>query len=145
MRGSVRLDIGRPDHLAPLLGFVCDELAEVSRRAGKDRAAEVDESRLQLRIVETSVDLTVKSVDDLNGRLLGCTDAKYRARFVTWDEVAYCRDVWQPLPSCCVVTANGRNLPALICSTVSDVEPNRTCTCPPSKSLSTAPPPRYGT
>jgi hypothetical protein len=38
-----------------------------------------------------------------------------------------------------VVTANGRNLPALICSIVRDVEPNKTCTCPPSKPLSTPP------
>src|SRR5262245_26980527 len=44
-----------------------------------------------------------------------------------------------------VVTANGRSLPALICSIVSDVEPNRTCTCPPSRSVITGPPPRYGT
>ena len=28
----LRLDIGRPDHLAPLLGFLSDELAEVGRR-----------------------------------------------------------------------------------------------------------------
>jgi hypothetical protein len=27
--GSFRLDAGRPDHLAPLLGFFGDELAEV--------------------------------------------------------------------------------------------------------------------
>src|SRR5262249_59399795 len=30
---SVRLDAGELDHLGPLLGFVGDELAEVSRRA----------------------------------------------------------------------------------------------------------------
>src|SRR5262245_52521890 len=28
-RDSLRLDVGRPDHLAPLLGFIGDELAEV--------------------------------------------------------------------------------------------------------------------
>src|SRR5262245_44069630 len=31
----LRLDVGGPDHLAPLLGFVGDELAEVRRRACK--------------------------------------------------------------------------------------------------------------
>ena len=29
MSGSLCLDVGRPDHLAPLLGFVGDKLAEV--------------------------------------------------------------------------------------------------------------------
>ena len=29
----LRLDVGRPDHLAPLLGFFSNELAEVRRRA----------------------------------------------------------------------------------------------------------------
>ena len=37
--GLLRLDVGRPDHLAPFLGFVGDELAEVGGRAGKHRAA----------------------------------------------------------------------------------------------------------
>ena len=31
--GSFRLDVGRPDHLAPLLGFFRDELAEIGGRA----------------------------------------------------------------------------------------------------------------
>ena len=33
----LRLDVGRPDHLGPFLGFVGDELAEVGGRAGKHR------------------------------------------------------------------------------------------------------------
>jgi hypothetical protein len=33
--GSLGFDVGRPDHLAPLLGFVRDELAEVGGRAYK--------------------------------------------------------------------------------------------------------------
>src|SRR5262245_54398196 len=37
--GSLRLDVGRPDHLGPLLGLVGDELAEVGGRARKRRAA----------------------------------------------------------------------------------------------------------
>ena len=35
------LNVGRPDHLAPLLGFVGDELAEVSGGAGKLRVLAV--------------------------------------------------------------------------------------------------------
>jgi hypothetical protein len=44
----------------------------------KGAAAEIDQSCLQLLIVETSVDLSVKFVDDLNRRLLARTEAKYR-------------------------------------------------------------------
>src|SRR5262245_24109065 len=34
---SLRFDVGRPDHLAPLLCFFADELAEVGGRARKRR------------------------------------------------------------------------------------------------------------
>src|SRR6476646_9304617 len=92
--GLVRLDVGPPDHFAPLLGVGCDELVEVGRRARRRRAAEVDQPCLQLRIVETNVDLFVELVDDFNRRFLRCTEAEYRAGFVTWDEVAHGRDIW---------------------------------------------------
>src|SRR5439155_17228620 len=38
---SLSLDIRGADHLAPLFGFVGDQLAEVGRRTGKHNAAEV--------------------------------------------------------------------------------------------------------
>ena len=38
-RGSLRLDIGRADHIAPPLGFVGDKLAKIGRRTRKQRAA----------------------------------------------------------------------------------------------------------
>src|SRR5262245_29846843 len=44
--GSLRLDAGGLDHLAPFLGFRGDEPAEVRRRARKRRAAEVVQTRL---------------------------------------------------------------------------------------------------
>src|SRR5215471_5756283 len=45
-RQSLRLDVGRPDHLGPLPGFVGDELAEVAGRAWKLGAAKVGKARL---------------------------------------------------------------------------------------------------
>ena len=43
MRGS--LAAGRPDHLAPLLRFVGEELSKVGGRAGNHRAAQIGEAR----------------------------------------------------------------------------------------------------
>src|SRR5262245_1008981 len=47
---SVCLDVGRADHLAPLLGFCGDEFAEVGRRADKRCAAQVGQPLLNLGI-----------------------------------------------------------------------------------------------
>jgi hypothetical protein len=49
-RSLLRLDVGRPDHLGPLLGFVGDERAELGGRAHQRRAAEFGEPRLDLGI-----------------------------------------------------------------------------------------------
>src|SRR5262249_36611414 len=54
---SPRLDAGRPDPLAPLLGFLGNELAEVGGRAGKHGAAQFNKPRLQLGIGKGGVDL----------------------------------------------------------------------------------------
>src|SRR5215475_10139960 len=70
-RGSLHLDVGGPDHLAPFLGFLGDELAEVGRRADKRCASEVSEPRLDFGIGEGRVDLLVELVDDLSWRGLG--------------------------------------------------------------------------
>src|SRR5215831_4839940 len=42
----LRLDVGSPDHLAPLLGFVGDQLAELGRRPREHYAPQVGKSRL---------------------------------------------------------------------------------------------------
>src|SRR5262245_59454254 len=41
---SVCLDVGRPDHLGPFLGFVGDELAKIGGRARKPRTATFSET-----------------------------------------------------------------------------------------------------
>ena len=38
---SLRLDVGRTDHLAPLLGFIGEQLAEVGRRARKHSTPDI--------------------------------------------------------------------------------------------------------
>src|SRR5262249_61250087 len=63
----VDFDIGRPDHLGPLLGFICDEFAEVGGRADERCASEVSQPSLDLGIGEARVDLLVEPVDDFGG------------------------------------------------------------------------------
>ena len=73
--GLVRLGAGELDHLAPLLGLIGDELAEVGGRARKHRAAHVGDPRLDLGIGEARIDLLVELVDDFGGRVLGRAEA----------------------------------------------------------------------
>jgi hypothetical protein len=72
---SVRLDAGELDHLRPFLGFVGDELAKVGGREREHVATQVGKPRLDLRIGEASVDLSVELVDDLGRRGLRCAAA----------------------------------------------------------------------
>src|SRR5215831_12944177 len=83
---SLRLDAGELDHLAPLLGFVCDHLGELSRRSRQRLAAEVSETGLHLGVVESRVDLLVELVDDLGRRGPRCADAEPTARLVASDK-----------------------------------------------------------
>src|SRR5262245_17139028 len=94
---SFRLDVSGPDHLGPLLGVVGDELPELGRRADKRCASKIGKPRRKLGIDEADVDLFVEFVDDRSGRFLRNTKTKHRARFVTGNEIAHGRDVWQPL------------------------------------------------
>ena len=59
---SFGLDVGRPDHLAPLFGLVGDKLTEVGGRAWKHCATKVGKPRLDFGIGEARVDLRVELV-----------------------------------------------------------------------------------
>src|SRR5215831_9006243 len=76
---SLRLDVGRPDHLSPLLDFFGNERLEIARRATEDNAAQVGELSLQLGIGEARIDLLVELVDDLGRRLCWCAEAEIAA------------------------------------------------------------------
>src|SRR5262249_54996265 len=56
---SVCLDVGRPDHRAPLLSFVDEQLIEVAGRAWKGGGTQLGEPRLHLGIGEGRIDLLV--------------------------------------------------------------------------------------
>src|SRR6202022_4699177 len=89
----LRLDVGRSNHLAPLLGFLRDELSEIGRRAAKHRAVQVGKPYLDLGIGEAGTDLLVQLVDYLGGRILGRAEAKERTRLVAWDGLSDGRDI----------------------------------------------------
>ncbi len=61
-RALLRLDVGRSDHPAPLLGFRGDEVPEVCGRARNRDAAQIGEPRLHLGIGEARVNLLVDFV-----------------------------------------------------------------------------------
>jgi len=65
---SLRLDVEGPDDVAPLLGFLGDELAKVGGRTRKHGAVEIGKPRLDLGIGEAGIDLLVELVDDFGGR-----------------------------------------------------------------------------
>src|SRR5262249_60591981 len=76
LAGSLRLDVGRPDYLAPLLGFVGGELSKVGGRAWKHRAAQGGEARLVLGVSGGGSEfLGVFRGDFGGGRLWGRGDA----------------------------------------------------------------------
>src|SRR6516225_5153107 len=88
---SVRLDVEGPDHLAPLLGFVSDELCEVGGRA-RQRLAEVSQTDLHLGVGEGRIDLLVELLDDLGWRVPGNADAIPRCRLVARQEFSHSWD-----------------------------------------------------
>ena len=71
---SLRLDVGRPDHLRPLFLVIYDESREVGRRAWKHRPAKIGKSCLDLGISEGGIDFLVELVDDFGRRVLGNAD-----------------------------------------------------------------------
>src|SRR5262245_56330024 len=64
---SVGLDVGRADHLAPFFSFVRDELSEIGRRTRYPGDSEIGEPRLDLGIVERTLDFAVEPADKLRG------------------------------------------------------------------------------
>src|SRR5262245_54391870 len=90
---SFRLDTRELDHLAPLLGVIGDELAEVGGRAWKCSGTQLGEPRLHLGIGESRVDLLVELLDDLGRRGLRCADADPETRFGARPELTHSRHV----------------------------------------------------
>src|SRR5271157_6416067 len=93
--GSLRFDVGRPDHLAPFFGFVRDELTEVGRRSRERRATQVAKASPHLGISKSGVDLPVKLVDGLGWRPRRYAQTCPEACLKTGQEIADWRNVGQ--------------------------------------------------
>src|SRR5262245_29196181 len=94
-RGLLRLDVGRPDHLAPLPVSLDDELAKLGGRAGKHRGAEVGDPCLHFGVGKGGIDLLVELSDDLGGCVPWRPDAVPGTRLVARHEIAEGWDVRQ--------------------------------------------------
>src|SRR5262249_38182652 len=90
---SVRLDVGRPDHLAPLLSFVGNELSKVGGRTREHRTSQVGEALLHVGIGESGIDLLVELLDNLRGRGFGHDDPVPASRLEARQKFAHGRDI----------------------------------------------------
>src|SRR3954452_24426487 len=50
LAGSLRLDVGGPDHVPPLLGFVGDKLAEIRRSTRHQYASQFGQANFHVRV-----------------------------------------------------------------------------------------------
>src|SRR5262249_4776932 len=73
---SFRLDLSRPEHLAPFLSCIGYDVSKAGGRADKQCAPEVSQPGLDFGIGEARVDLLVELVDDLGRRVLRCAEAE---------------------------------------------------------------------
>src|SRR5262245_8660876 len=96
-----RLDVSRPDHLAPLLRFVGDQPAKVGGHHRQRHATKVGKPRLDLGIGKAGIDLFIELLDDLCRRILGCTEAVPITRLVARHELSHGRDVRQCVKARC--------------------------------------------
>src|SRR5436190_18177052 len=70
--GSLRLDVGSPDHLAPFVGLINNEFLKFGGRERQHGASQVGNSRLHLGISKSRVYLFVELVDNFSGRIHRC-------------------------------------------------------------------------
>jgi hypothetical protein len=82
--GSLRLDVGCPDHLAPLLGIFDREFTEFVRRACKRLCTQIGKPCLKTGIVECGIHFMIQFFDHLWRRALRRTNALPTAPFIAW-------------------------------------------------------------
>src|SRR6478609_10883651 len=91
----VRLDVRRPDHLAPLLSLLGDKFAEAGPRKNKDRHTGFSKPRHDIRIGESGIDLAMELVHDLKRCISGSDDATPPACLEASKGICDPRNVWK--------------------------------------------------
>src|SRR5580704_9433736 len=81
--GLFRLDVAGTDDLAPLFGFVGEELAELGRRERKSCATESGKSRVDFGISEGRGNLALEPVNKRGRGVLRRPDSNPVARLIT--------------------------------------------------------------
>src|SRR5262249_2623439 len=92
--GSLRLDVGRADHVAPFRGFGCEVLSEIGRRPGEWNRTKVQKPSLELGIGEARVDFGIELLDYPARCAFGRANAIPSARLIARQKIANNRDVW---------------------------------------------------
>src|SRR5262249_28867169 len=96
----LRLDVRRPYHLAPFLGFVGDKLAEFGGCHRQRLSVQIGETRPQLGFDNGRIGFLVEPLDDFRGRFPRRADTVPRDRLVPRQKFAYGWNIWQRIRTC---------------------------------------------
>ncbi len=100
------LIFGELDHLAPFLGFVGDQFAELGGRHRHRDAAEIGDAFLDLGVGEAGGDLAVELGDDIGRRVLRRADALPGEGLIAGHEIGHRRQIRQDRMRVLLVTAS---------------------------------------
>src|SRR5262245_20793955 len=93
---SVRLDVGCPDDLAPLLGFIPDQLCEIAGRTRNWFAStQIGKPRSHLGVQERRIDFCIELTDDFGRGVLGRAYPEPVGSLIARHEFTYSRKVRQ--------------------------------------------------
>src|SRR5262249_11276373 len=99
--GLLRLEARELHDLAPLLGFIDDEPAEIGGWTPRGGRPHLGKPRLDPRIGKARIDLLVEPGDDVGGGIRGRDDARPAGRLETRHIIAHRRDIRQQVRACC--------------------------------------------
>jgi len=92
---SLRLDVGRADHLAPSLGFLGNERTELDRREGHRRSCRIGKSRPNRRVRQPRSDHLTELLYNFRRCSFRYAHPVPRVCRISWNGIADSRNVWQ--------------------------------------------------